>query len=124
MAEAGSDSRVGRVLAVLLGLTLWAMPAFAVAEADPDRGEELYRKYCRGCHGADGRGGAHTFMPHVGTLTKRGYIELLPDEYLVMVITEGGQAAGKSSYMPAWGKTLDKRDVLDIIAYIRRLPTY
>ena len=124
MAEAGSDSRVGRVLAVFLGLTLWAMPAFAVAEADPDRGEKLYRKYCRGCHGADGRGGAHTFMPHVGTLTKKGYIELLPDEYLVMVITEGGQSAGKSSYMPAWGKTLDKQDVLDIIAHIRRLPTY
>ena len=48
----------------------------------------------------------------------------LPDEYLVMIITEGGQSAGKSSYMPAWGTTLDKQDVLDIIAHIRRLPTY
>lgn len=37
-------------------------------------GAMLYKRYCRGCHGADGRGGAHTFMPHVEALTKRGLV--------------------------------------------------
>ncbi|MDX1542228.1 MAG: c-type cytochrome, partial [Geminicoccaceae bacterium] len=48
-------------------------------EGDPAAGAGLYKRYCRGCHGEDGRGGAHTFMPHIDTLTKKDYIEFLPD---------------------------------------------
>ena len=69
-------------------------------------------------------GGAHTFMPHVDTLTKKGYIEQMPDEYLAFVIGEGGEAAGKSAYMPAWKSKLSEQDIQDIIAHIRSLPTY
>jgi len=91
---------------------------------DPDAGASLYKRYCRGCHGEDGRGGAHTFMPHIGNLTKKDYIEFLPDTYLFTVIAEGGVAVGKSSYMPAWGGTLSEDEIKDIIAHIRTLPTY
>lgn len=93
-------------------------------EGDAARGGKLYMRYCRGCHGADGRGGAHTFMPHIDTLTKRDYIEFLPDGYLYTVIAEGGEAVGKSSYMPAWQAELSDEDIKDIIAHIRSLPTY
>ena len=41
------------------------------ADGDRARGEKLYLRYCQGCHGVDGRGGAQTFMPHVGNLTKK-----------------------------------------------------
>ena len=34
-------------------------------DGNAERGAPLYKRYCRGCHGADGRGGAHTFMPHI-----------------------------------------------------------
>jgi hypothetical protein len=34
----------------------------------------------------DGRGGTHTFMPHIQDLTKKDYIEFIPDEFL----SEGG----------------------------------
>ena len=93
-------------------------------EGDAGRGEELYLQYCRGCHGEDGRGGAHTFMPHVGKLTEKDYIEHLPDGYLYTIIAEGGAALGKSSYMPAWKTKLSEDDIKDIIAHIRTLPTY
>jgi mono/diheme cytochrome c family protein len=93
-------------------------------EGDAERGERLYLRYCRGCHGEKGRGAAHTFMPHVGNLTKKGYIERLPDGYLYTVIAEGGQAVGKSSYMPAWKTKLSEDDIKNIIAHIRTLPTY
>jgi len=93
-------------------------------DGDPDAGARLYKRYCSGCHGADGRGGAHTFMPHVQNLTKKDYIELVPDGYLYLVIAEGGEAVGKNSYMPAWGSTLSEQDIKDIIAHIRALPTY
>ena len=45
-------------------------------------------------------------MPHVGALTKKGYIDLLEDEYLTMVIAEGGEALGKSAFMLRVGEVL------------------
>jgi hypothetical protein len=77
-----------------------------------------------GGHGEDGRGGAHTFMPHIGNLTKKDYIEFIPDGFLFTVIAEGGVAVGKNSYMPAWESTLSEQDIKDVIAHIRALPTY
>ena len=35
-------------------------------------------------------------------LTKKGYIENIPDDFLILVISKGGVAVGKSGYMPAW----------------------
>jgi mono/diheme cytochrome c family protein len=107
-------------LAVLL-LALSAMPASA---ADARRGEPLYQRYCSGCHGVDGQGGAKNFMPHVGVLTRKGYIDLLEDDYLAMVIADGGEAWGKSAFMPAWKTALSKEDIADVIAYIRAFPLY
>jgi mono/diheme cytochrome c family protein len=123
-------------LSLLLGgLLAWSAGLAQEQEVDPtdverftdgdaDAGATLYKRYCSGCHGADGRGGAHTFMPHVQTLTKKDYIELVPDAYLYQVIAEGGEAVGKNSYMPAWESTLSEQDIKDIIAHIRALPTY
>jgi mono/diheme cytochrome c family protein len=71
---------------------------------------------------ADGRGGGKGFMPHVGPLTRKGYIDLIDDASLAMVITEGGEAMGKSGFMPSWKATLSKDDIVDVIAYIRTLP--
>ena len=66
---------------------LWLASGGAGAESDVDpagaerftdgdaaHGAALYKRYCRGCHGEDGRGGAHTFMPHIENLTKRGLV--------------------------------------------------
>ena len=110
--------------AVIIGLWLLVSLAPAAKAADAGQGERLYMRYCAGCHGADGRGGAHTFMPHIENLTKKDYIEQLDDEYLLTVIKEGGPAVGKSSYMPAWGKTLSDQDITSIIEHIRQLPRY
>jgi mono/diheme cytochrome c family protein len=93
-------------------------------EGDAAGGEKLYARYCAGCHGKDGRGAAHTFMPHVGNLAKKGYIEFLPDSYLFTVIADGGAAVGKNAYMPAWKETLSEDEIKDVIAYVRTLPNY
>jgi mono/diheme cytochrome c family protein len=99
------------------------LPAPALA-ADAAHGEKLFKRLCAGCHGPEGRGNAQTFMPHIDNLTKKGYIDLLPDEYLAQVITYGGPSVGKSSYMPAWGVKLSEADIADIIAHIRTLQLY
>jgi mono/diheme cytochrome c family protein len=111
--------------ALLAALFSVCVAATAAADSgDPKHGEALFEHYCRGCHGEQGRGGGQSFRPHVENLTRKGYIEYLPDEYLFGVITQGGPSVGKSSYMPAWGTKLQPQDVWDIIAYIRSLPTY
>lgn len=109
--------------AILAGLITLVAIAGAAA-ADPDNGARLFKRYCAGCHGPDGRGGAHTFMPHVDTLTKKGHVENLTDEYLALAIAGGGLAVRKSAYMPAWGETLSAEEIDDLIAHIRRLPSY
>ncbi|MEM7044711.1 MAG: cytochrome c [Pseudomonadota bacterium] len=93
-------------------------------DGDVKTGARLYKRYCRGCHGEDGRGGAHTFMPHIENLTKKGYIEFLPDSYLYLVIAEGGEAVGKNAYMPAWNVKLTDQEIIDIIAHLRAMPTF
>jgi mono/diheme cytochrome c family protein len=79
----------------------------------------LFLRYCQGCHGPDGKGGGKGFMPHVGPLARKGYIDTMPDEYLETVIAEGGLATGKSGYMPSWKTTLTEQDIADVIAFIR-----
>jgi mono/diheme cytochrome c family protein len=110
-----------RTVAAALAALVVLGTAAAGRAADLERGGRLYGRYCAGCHGPDGQGGAHTFMPHVENLTRKGYVELLPDEYLTTVIREGGVAVGKSSYMPAWGGTISEEDIASIVAHIRRL---
>ena len=74
------------LITLALGLS-WLAPGAVAAQSETDpaaverftdgdetRGAALYKRYCRGCHGEDGRGGAHTFMPHVEALTKRGLV--------------------------------------------------
>lgn len=93
-------------------------------KGDRDRGEKLYSRYCRGCHGEEGKGDGLVFMPHVDNLTRKGYIEELPDSYLLLAITKGGPGIGKSTYMPSWEGTLTTQQMWDIIAYIRSLPLH
>jgi len=109
------------VLAALCGFP--AAPA--LAEADTARGNELFQQYCQGCHGPDGRGGRKDgFMPRPQNLTKKGYIDQLPDEYLFTVITKGGEGVNKSGYMPSFGTTFSEDDIGNLIAFIRSLARY
>jgi mono/diheme cytochrome c family protein len=106
-------------LAVVVSSLSPVMLPAAMAAGDARHGEAVFLQYCQGCHGPDGRGGGKGFMPHVGPLARKGYIETVPDEYLAAVITEGGLAVGKSAYMPSWRTTLTEQDIADVIAFIR-----
>jgi mono/diheme cytochrome c family protein len=111
------------VRAALLGCLIVAVSSIvapaAMAAGDARHGEAIFMRYCQGCHGPDGKGGGKGFMPHVGPLARKGYIETVPDEYLESVIEEGGAAVGKSGYMPSWKSTLTQQDIVDVIAFIR-----
>jgi mono/diheme cytochrome c family protein len=110
-----------RRLGVIAALLPVATSAFAAG--DPHHGQAIFRQYCQGCHGPDGKGGGKGFMPHIGPLAEKGYIDQLPDSYLATVIAEGGEAMGKSAFMPSWKTTLSPGDIADVIAYIRSFVT-
>jgi mono/diheme cytochrome c family protein len=118
---------VGRQLLALTAVGVFATAALvmlpqAALAADVAQGNELFQRYCAGCHGPEGRGSRKSgFMPRPKNLTMKGYTDLLPDEYLYTVISKGGAGVNKSEYMPAFEGTLSKDNIDNIIAFIRTL---
>src|SRR3954447_22523470 len=119
MGRNGAWAALSCCLAVVASLLSPVTLSAAIAAGDARRGETIFLRYCQGCHGPDGRGGGKAFMPHVGPLAKKGYVDLLDDDTLALVIREGGAAVGKSGYMPSWKETLPDQAISDVIAYIR-----
>ena len=101
--------RTLRRVDVLVMAALCLAPTAALAAGDAEHGKSLFKTFCAGCHGPDGRGGAHTFMPHVDTLTRKGYIEQVPDDYLALVILEGGVSVGRAATCPPGSRSCRSR---------------
>ena len=108
---------------LLAGAALLLLPMLASAEADPAKGKEIYEQMCAGCHGTRGDGGeghAGGFSPVISTLARKEYMNLVSDEYLILVIKKGGEFVGKIATMPAWEKRLSDDEIRGIIAHIRK----
>ena len=87
-------------------------------------GKKLYASYCATCHGDNGRGdgvAARSLPVKPQDHTNGAVMSQMTDQALADVILKGGGAVGKSAFMPAWGSSLNERQVRDIIAYIRTL---
>jgi mono/diheme cytochrome c family protein len=109
------------VLLVVFLLTVFAGFAGAQNQAE---GKGLYATYCATCHGEKGKGDgvAARALPVKPTDHTNGAVmSQLSDKFLIDVIAKGGGAVGKSSYMPAWGGSLNDKQIRDVIAYIRTI---
>jgi len=98
--------------------------ADAVQKGNIEKGKEIYNRNCASCHGLYGKGdgpAAVSLRPRPRDLTDQEYVKGLSDEDLFKVITYGGSSVGKSPFMPGWGNTLSKDDIIDIITYLRSL---
>jgi cbb3-type cytochrome c oxidase subunit III len=71
---------------------------------------------CAQCHGQDGRGG---ISPDVPSLTSAG--KTLTVAQLTGIIDHGlGESANPTKpYMPVWGAVISKRQVSELVAYVR-----
>lgn len=82
----------------------------------PEAGEATYRRYCVGCHGADGRGN--------GGITGADFVagrELLgqkPDTELAQSVREGKR--GERAVMPAHKPVLNDAQIGQVVAYVRK----
>jgi len=102
-------------------LLVLALPAAAQDKAE---GKKHYVTYCSGCHGESGKGdgpAAASLPVKPANHADGATMSQLSDKFLFEIISKGGQAVGKSPFMPAWGNQLKEQQVRDVIAYIRSL---
>lgn len=102
-------TRAGPAARALLAAMV-LMASTSAGAANPAAGAELYGQYCRGCHGADGRGLA-AGVPDFS----RGQGLMSPDGSLVRALRAGGRG------MPSYEGLLRDQQLLDVVAYLRTL---
>jgi mono/diheme cytochrome c family protein len=112
------------IAGIILALAM-AAPALAAEEYPPKetleasiyRGEIVYYNYCVLCHGltAEGNGrAAKMYNPKPANLVLSDKNDL----YKEMIIRRGGEAMGRSKFMPPWGNELTDEQITDVIAYL------
>jgi cytochrome c oxidase cbb3-type subunit III len=82
-----------------------------------------YLSKCATCHGAGGKGDGWTawlFRLKMGDLTNFSNMQALSDDYIFLIIKQGGANLGKPG-MPSWGQELTDQEIRDLTAYIRSL---
>ena len=88
-------------------------------------GRALFRHYCATCHGEEGHGdgfNAYNLDPKPRDLADSAFHAKRSDDDLAAVIRSGGGAAGLSTGMPPWGRTLKERKIRNLVDYLRTLP--
>jgi mono/diheme cytochrome c family protein len=91
---------------------------------DQAEGKTLYVAYCATCHGEGGKGdgAAGLSLPvRPADHTNGAAMNQLSDSFLMNIISKGGGAVGKSTFMPAWGGALNDKQIRDIVSYIRSI---
>ena len=88
-------------------------------------GERLFLHYCSPCHGENGDGFGKFFgyglEPQPPDFTTEKFIENRNDELLILAISEGSTAVGKSNLCPPWGNTFHQEEIEFLIDYIKIL---
>lgn len=89
-------------------------------------GRVIYGHYCLNCHGDEGRGdgfNAYNLDPKPRSLADSAFQAQHSDSDLVTAIRSGGGAVGLSTGMPPWGRTLNERQIQNVVDYLRTLVT-
>jgi len=112
------------LLLLVIGCFLLAFTGTTAQAQDAAEGKKLYVSYCSTCHGetAKGDGMVGRSLPIKPADHTNGTImNQLSDQFLYDIISKGGSAVGKSSFMPSWGSSLDEKQIRDLVTYLRSI---
>lgn len=104
---------------LLVAGIVWAQP-----RGDAKHGRELYLEKCALCHGSQGEGWDWTKKVAKPPVPIPDLAKVTPersDQFLFDVVKGGGEAVGKTRFMPPFGFQLSDREVWDLVAYMRWL---
>lgn len=104
-------------LAVSITMLLDPLPA-------AEKTATLFTELCSVCHGVGGKGdgpSAQGLEPKPADFTNCKTMAKDSDDVLFRIIKGGGQSAGRSTVMPAWGDSLSDGQIGDLIKFIRGL---
>ncbi len=96
---------------------------YTVNASGPDvsKGQHIYKTRCALCHGDSGEGDGKMRKiikkPPPYNLTE----STVPDEYLRLIIEQGGEPIGRSPQMPPWKDELTEAEIQSVILYVRQL---
>lgn len=103
---------------------LLAFSLFAQTRGNAKKGEDLYLEKCVLCHGSQGEGWDWSKKVAKPPIPVPDLAKVAPqqsDDYLFNVVKGGGEAIGKTRFMPPFEFQLSDQDVWDIVAYMRTL---
>ena len=106
-------------LVFIVSMTL--RPARVFAAEEP---AALFIELCSVCHGVGGKGdgpGAQGLEPKPADFTNCKAMAKDSDDVLFKIIKGGGQSAGRSTVMPAWGDSLGDPQIVELVKFIRGL---
>ncbi len=82
------------------------------------RGGQVYKTYCVLCHGENGAGDGPLSVVHDGLTLK---INKQSPEFYEKIVTGGGEAVGRSAFMPTWQDELSEEQIDDVVMYLSML---
>lgn len=116
-------------LLAVMALGSLLLSEVSVRAQNQAEGRKLYASYCATCHGDKGKGdgmAAKSLPAKPSDHTNGAVMNQHNDKFLKDIISKGGSAVGKSTFMPSWGGALEEKQIRDLVAFIRTLavPAY
>ena len=121
------QARIGRrspvtLARIALGLLLMATEGASGFALAADNARETFVQVCSICHGAGGKGdgpSAAGLTPRPADFTNCAIMQKQTDATLFTIIKRGGQGAGRSTVMPAWGDSLPDGQIRELVSLVR-----
>ncbi len=110
-----SDREIESLIAYLRFVSASKYPLMG----DPEKGRDLYARYCRACHGDDGEGdGVMTSLVNTKPMDHTNPASMNEINNIEMVRSIKN---GKGNYMPAWKDIISEDEIEALVSYIRLL---
>ena len=121
---AGRGELIRRSAIVSFICFLTIMLRLAPLSAAAEETATLFTELCSVCHGVGGKGdgpSAQGLEPKPADFTNCKAMAKDSDDVLFKIIKGGGQSAGRSTVMPAWGDSLSDQQIDELVKFVRGL---